>query len=45
MPKYLIERLIPEADKFTPQELVGIAQRSCSVLNEMGPRIQSIQTL
>ena len=44
MPKYLIERLIPEADKLSPQELVGIAQKSCSVLNEMGLRIQWIQS-
>ena len=44
MPKYLIERLIPEADKLTSQELVGIAQKSFSVLNEMGPRIQWIQS-
>ncbi len=44
MPKYLIERLIPEADKLTPQELIGIAQKSCSVLNDMGPRIQWIES-
>ena len=44
MPKYLIERLIPEADKLSAGDLQGIAQKSCSVLNEMGPRIQWIQS-
>jgi hypothetical protein len=45
MPKYLIERVIPDAGKLSPQELQAIAQKSCSVLNEMGPRIQWIQSL
>ena len=44
MPKYLIERLIPEADKLSAADLQGIAHKSCSVLNEMGPRIQWIQS-
>ncbi len=45
MPKYLIERLIPEADKLSATDLQGIAQKSCAVLNEMGPRIQWIQSV
>ena len=45
MPKYLIERLIPDADKLSAADLQGIAQKSCSVLNDMGPRIQWIQSL
>lgn len=44
MPKYLIERLIPEADKLSAADLQAIAQKSCSVLNEMGPRIQWIES-
>jgi hypothetical protein len=40
MPKYVIEREIPGAGKLTPQELHGIAQKSCSVLTKMGPQIQ-----
>ncbi len=40
MPKYIIEREIPEAGKFSPQELQAIAQKSCGVLSEMGPQIQ-----
>ena len=40
MPQYLIERNIPGAGKLSPAELQAIAQKSCSVLNEMGPQIQ-----
>jgi hypothetical protein len=44
MPKFLIEREIPGAGKLTPQELQGISQKSCSVLNKMGPQIQWVQS-
>lgn len=40
MPKFIIERDIPGAGKLTPTELQGIAQKSCCVLRDMGPRIQ-----
>ncbi|MGR8931013.1 MAG: DUF4242 domain-containing protein [Gammaproteobacteria bacterium] len=40
MPKFVIERDIPGAGKLTPAELQGIAQKSCCVLRDMGPRIQ-----
>jgi len=40
MPKYIIEREIPGASKFTPEELKSISQTSCGVLNQMGPQIQ-----
>ena len=40
MPKYIIEREIPGAGNLTTDQLVAISQKSCSVLNEMGPRIQ-----
>jgi Nickel responsive protein SCO4226-like len=40
MPKYMIEREIPGAGKMTPQQLRAVAEKSCAVLNEMGPRIQ-----
>lgn len=32
---YLIERDIPGAGKLSPQDLKGISQKSCSVLEEM----------
>jgi hypothetical protein len=40
MPKYLIERDLPGAGKLSPAELKAISQKSCSVLNELGPQIQ-----
>jgi hypothetical protein len=44
MPKYLIERELPGAGALTPAELRGIAQRSCAVLQQLGPSIQWIQS-
>ena len=40
MKTYVIEREIPNAGKLTVQELKGISQKSCSVLEEMGPQIE-----
>jgi hypothetical protein len=44
MPKFVIERDIPEAGKLSPQQLQAISQKSCNVLQEMGPRIQWVQS-
>lgn len=44
MKTYLIERDIPNAGKFTAADLKGISQKSCSVLKDMGPDIQWIQS-
>ncbi len=41
---YLIERDIPGAGKLTGEQLKGISQKSCTVLKEMGPQIQWIQS-
>jgi len=40
MPKFVIEREIPGAGNLSPQELQGISQTSCGVLQQMGPSIQ-----
>jgi len=40
MPKYLIEREIPGAGDMSPQELQAVSQKSCSVLQNLGPQIQ-----
>ena len=40
MPKYVIERDLPGAGKLSPQDLKGISQKSCGVLDELGPQIQ-----
>lgn len=44
MPKYIIERDIPDAGSLTHQELQGISQTSCGVLRDMGPRIQWLES-
>ena len=44
MPKYLIEREIPNAAAFSAEELKGIAQKSCAVLQQLGPSIQWVQS-
>ncbi len=44
MPKYVIEREIPDAGKLSASELQAISQKSCSVLNQMGSQIQWVQS-
>ena len=44
MPKFLIERHIPGAGKFTPSDLKAISQKSCGVLGSMGPEIQWVHS-
>ena len=44
MPQYLIERNIPGAGKLSAADLKGISQKSCSVLNTMGPQIQWVHS-
>lgn len=44
MPQYLIERNLPGAGKLSRDDLKAISQKSCSVLNEMGPQIQWVQS-
>ena len=44
MPKYVIEREIPDAGKLSKEQLHGISQKSCGVLKELGPQIQWIQS-
>ena len=44
MPKYVIEREIPDAGKMSAEALKAISQKSCGVLSELGPRIQWIHS-
>ena len=44
MPKFVIEREIPDAGKLSAQDLQAISQKSCGVLNQMGSQIQWIQS-
>jgi hypothetical protein len=44
MPKFIIEREIPGAGKLSPKDLQGISQKSCSVLRNLGPQIQWVES-
>lgn len=44
MPRYVIERHIPGAGKFTPDELKAISLTSLGVLQKMGPQIQWVHS-
>ena len=44
MPKYIIEREIPNAGALSSAELQAISQKSCGVLQELGPSIQWVQS-
>lgn len=44
MPKYVIEREIPGAGNISAADLKGIAQKSCSVLQGLGPQIQWVES-
>ena len=44
MPKFIIERDIPDAGKLTTDELQGISQKSCSVLKNLGTEIQWVES-
>ena len=44
MPKYLIERNIPGANKLSQQYLQAISQKSCGVLKTMGPQVQWVHS-
>jgi hypothetical protein len=44
MPKFIIEREIAGAGNLSPEELQGVSQKSCGVLQQMGPQIQWVQS-
>ncbi len=44
MPKYIIEREIPGAGNLSAAEMKGISQKSCSVLKNLGPQIQWVES-
>ena len=44
MPKFIIEREIPGAGNLSAGELQAISQKSCGVLQELGPQIQWVQS-
>ena len=44
MPKFVIERELPGVGRLSPQELQGISEKSCAVLEELGPKVQWVQS-
>ena len=44
MPKFVIEREIPDAGNLSPEQLQAISQASCRVLRELGPEIQWVHS-
>jgi hypothetical protein len=44
MPRFVIEREIPGAGNLSGDQLQGISQKSCSVLQELGPDIQWVES-
>jgi Protein of unknown function (DUF4242) len=44
MPKYVIEREIPGAGNMSPDELQAVSQKSCNVLQNLGPQIQWVES-
>jgi hypothetical protein len=44
MPKFVIERDIPEVGKMSHEQLKAVSQTSCGVLREMGPQIQWVHS-
>ncbi len=44
MPKFVIEREIPGAGDISAADIKAISQKSCAVLQELGPQIQWVQS-
>ena len=44
MPKFVIERNIPQAGGLSSQQLQAISQKSCGILRKMGPQIQWVES-
>lgn len=44
MPKYVIEREMPDAGKLSPEDLRAAAQKSCAVLQKLGTDIQWVES-
>ena len=44
MPRYVIEREIPEAGKLSQRDLQALSQKSVRVLDKLGPQIQWVHS-
>jgi hypothetical protein len=44
MPKFFIEREVPGVGNLSPEQLQAISEKSCSVLRNLGPQVQWVQS-
>lgn len=44
MPKFVIERSVHGVGSMSPEQIQAISQKSCSVLRDLGPQIQWLQS-
>ena len=44
MQKFIIERELPGAGRLTPAQLQAVSQKSCSVIAELNPQLQWIES-
>ncbi len=44
MPKFIIEREMPNLGKLSTQDLQAASQKSCSVLQKLGPQVQWLES-
>lgn len=44
MPKFLIDRTIPGAERMSAEEVQAASAQSCGALREIGPEIQWVQS-
>lgn len=44
MPKFIIERELPGAGSLPDDSVKGISQKSCQVLEQLGPQIQWVES-
>jgi hypothetical protein len=44
MPKFVIERSIPQIGSASAADMQAISQKSCGVLRELGPEVQWVQS-
>lgn len=44
MPKYVVERELAGIGNITPDQVLAISQKSCSILDRLGPKIQWLES-
>ncbi len=44
MPRYVVERELAGIGNITPDQAIALSQKSCSVLDRLGPKIQWLQS-